>query len=173
MKNSLIFSEADIQKKVMELANQVNDFYGSEEILAIGILNGAFIFYADLLKYLHRNTICDFCSISYYGDSNKALTEAAIGLDITQEIKDRNILLVDCIIDYGHTIEFTKKHILQRNPKSIRTIGLITKPIAHKNTKIDFSGFQVKQDVFVVGYGIDYQNQGRNLPYFAQVEELN
>ena len=173
MKSSLIFSEADIQKKISELAKEINEFYGSEEILAIGILNGAFIFYAELLKHLGHNVICDFCSISYYGNSNKSSKEATIDFDISQEIKDKNVLLVDCIIDYGYTIEFAKNHIQQRKPKSIHTVSLITKPAAHKNTKIDFSGFKVEQDVFVIGYGIDYRNQGRNLPYFAQVVELN
>ncbi len=173
MKSSIIFSENEIQKKVSELALQINDFYGSKEILAIGILNGVFIFYSDLLKHLTHNIACDFCSISYYGSSNKALSEATIDLDITQEIRGKNVLLIDCIIDYGYTIEFAKKHIQQRNPTSIHTVGLVIKPAAHKNTKIDFSGFEVEQDVFVVGYGTDYQNQGRNLPHFAQVVELN
>ena len=173
MRHSRLFSEDDIQKKVRILADEINKFYGSKDILAIGILKGAFVFYSDLLQYLSKNVICDFISISYYGHSNKASTEATINLDVTQKIKDKNILLVDCIIDHGYTIEAAKKHIQQRNPASIHTAALITKPAAHKNTQIDFSGFQVEQDVFVIGYGIDYQNQGRNLPYFSQVVEIN
>ena len=80
---------------------------------------------------------------------------------------------MDCISDYGHTLNFVKKHIEDREPKSLKSTVLITKPAARKNTAIDFSGFQVAQDTFVVGYGIDYKNQGRQLNYFAQVSDIN
>ena len=173
MKHKLLFSEEEIQKKVQELSDQIMQFYGSQEILAIGILKGAFVFYSDLLKYLGSNVVCDFMSISYYGDSKTASKEASIHLDVTQKIENKKILLIDCIIDQGRTIQTAKKHIEQRNPESIHIVGLVTKPAAHKNIQVDFSGFKIEQDAFVIGYGIDYKNQGRNLPYFAQVLDLN
>jgi len=173
LKHSLLFSEKHIQEKVKTLADQINTYYGSKNILVIGILKGAFVFYSDLLKYLNSNLICDFISISYYGGSKRASSEATINLDVSQKIKNQNVLLIDCIVDYGHTIEAAKKHIQQRQPESIKTVALITKPAAHTVTTIDFSGFQVEQDVFVIGYGIDYKNYGRHLPYFAQLIELN
>ena len=173
MKTSLLFSEKQIQNKVQELAQKINKTYGKNEILALGILNGAFIFYTDLLKFLEQDIICDFCSISFYKGKKKALTESVLSLDIKTPVKGKQILLIDCVADYGSSISFIKKHLEQRNPHSIKTVALITKPMALKHTKIDFKGFEVEQDVFVIGYGVDYNQEGRNLRYFAQVNDLN
>ena len=173
MNTSILFSEEQIQKKVQELAQQINQTYGKSKVLAVGILKGAFIFYTDLLKYLEQDISCDFCSVSFYGPSKKASSEAILSLDIKTPIKGKKILLIDCIADYGHSIQFITKHLEQREPHSIKTVVLITKPAALKNSKIDFKGFEVEQDVFVIGYGIDYNNQGRNLKHFAQLNDLN
>ena len=173
MNTSILFSEDQIQKKVQELARQIDSTYGKNKILAIGILKGAFVFYTELLKHLKQEITCDFCSISFYGPSKKASSEASLSLDIKSSIKGGKILLIDCISDYGHSLNFIKKHLKQREPHSIKTAVLIVKPAALKNTSIDFKGFEVEQDVFVIGYGIDYNNQGRNLRYFAQLNDLN
>ena len=173
MNTSLLFSEEQIQKKVQDLARQINDSYGKSEVLAIGILKGAFIFYTELLRHLKQEITCDFCSISFYGPHKKASSEAGLSLDIKSSIKGKKILLIDCISDYGHSLNFIKNHLEQREPHSIKTAILIVKPAALKNTSIDFKGFEVEQDIFVVGYGIDYNNQGRNLRYFAQLNDLN
>ena len=170
---SILFSEDQIQKKVQKLAGQINTVYGQSEILAIGILKGTFIFYTDLLKHLQQEITCDFCSISFYGSSKKASSEANLSLDIKSSIKGKKILLIDCISDYGHSLNFIKKHLEQREPHSIKTAVLITKPAALKNISIDFKGFEIEQDVFIIGYGIDYNNQGRNLKHFAQLNDLN
>ncbi len=155
------------------MARQINLFYGKEEILAIGVLKGAFFFYADLLKRLKQDIICDFCAISFYGSSITASPEAFLELDIAQAIKGKKVLIIDCISDFGHTIEFIRQHVQQRQPKSVHTAVLLAKPAALQNTAIDFKGFQASQDDFVVGYGIDYKSEGRQLPYFAKVCGLN
>ena len=173
MKTSLLFSAKQIEAKVKELAEQINHQYGTEEVLAVGILKGAFIFFSDLIKHLTADTICDFCSVSFYGQSIKARKEASLILDISQTIQDRNILLIDCIADYGHSLKYVQDHISRRKPKSLTSVVLVSKPEAHKNAPIDLAGFQVDQDVFVVGYGVDYKEEGRNLPYLAQLEDLN
>jgi len=126
-----------------------------------------------LLKHLEQEITFDFCSISLYGPSKKVSSEANLSLDIKSSIKRKKILLIDCISDYGYSLNFIKKHLEQREPHSIKTAVLIVKPAALRNTSIDFKGFEVEQDVFVVGYGIDYNNQGRNLRYFAQLNDLN
>lgn len=170
MNTAPLFSEKEIQKMVQKIAQEISQFYGSQEILAIGILKGAFIFYAELLQHLQNaSVVCDFCSVSYYGDSLKAAPEATIEMDISQTIKGKNVLIIDCIADRGHTLEFIKNHIQKRQPKSIKIAALITKPDARKKIQIDFSGFEVEQNVFVVGYGIDYRNQKRNLSHFEKV----
>ena len=173
MKTVPLFSQKEIQKQVKEIARQINRHYGQTEVLVIGILKGAFLFYTDLLKQLEVISSCDFCSVSFYGDDMKAGKEPSLTLDIQTPVKGKNVLLVDCISDYGYTLNFVKKHIINREPKTLKTALLITKPAAKKNTVVDFSGFQVAQDVFVVGYGIDYKNQGRQLSYFAQVSDIN
>lgn len=173
MNTSILFSEKQIQQKVQELAQQINQTYGKAELLAIGILKGAFMFYTDLLTHLEQDISCDFCTVSFYGSSTKASSEATVALDVKSSIEGKDILLVDCIADRGRSIEFVKKHLKQRKPASIKTVALITKPYATENSQIDFKGFQVEQDVFVVGYGIDYDDQGRNLNYFAQLNDFN
>lgn len=173
MKTSTLFSEKQIQKKVHELAQQINKAYGRDKVLAIGILKGAFIFYTELLKLLEQEITCDFCSVSFYGAGKKASPEAALSLDIKTPVKGKKILLIDCIADHGHSIDFIKKHLKQREPHSIKTVVLITKPAALKNTHIDFKGFEIEQDVFAIGYGIDYNNRGRNLKHLVQINDLN
>ena len=173
MKLTPLFSKEEVQKQVQEIAKQINQVYGASEIIAIGILKGAFIFYTDLLKQLEQSIICDFCSLSFYGQSKKASDSAVLSLDIKIPIKGKQVLLIDCIADHGHSLNFIKKILSQREPKSIKTACLIVKPQALKNTVIDFKGWQIEQESFIVGYGIDYKNKGRNLSHLAQLEDLN
>ena len=173
MNTSILFSEKQIQQKIHELAGQINTAYGNSEILAIGILKGAFMFYTELLKQLEQDISCDFCCVSFYGPSKTASPEAILSLDITSPVKGKKILLIDCIADYGHSINFVKKHLEQRAPHSIKTAVLVVKPAALKNSSIDFKGFEVEQDSFIIGYGIDYNNIGRSLRYFAQLNDFN
>lgn len=173
MKTVLLFSKKEIEEQVKELAGQINNFFVTDDLLAIGILKGAFVFYTNLLRQLKANVICDFCSVSFYGDKIEAGEEPSFNLDVQTAIRGKNILLVDCISDHGYSLNFIRKRLEERKPKSIKTAALIVKPLAIKNTTIDFKGFQVDQDVFVVGYGIDYKNQGRHLNHFAQISNIN
>ena len=173
MKLSPLFSAKQIQQEVNKIALQINQTYGNSELVAIGILKGAFIFYTELLKQLEQNIICDFCSLSFYGQSKKAGSSSFLSLDVKSPIKDRQVLLIDCIADYGYSLNFIKKILEQREPQSIKTACLIVKPQALKNTQIDFKGFQVEQESFIIGYGIDYKNKGRTLNYLSQLEDLN
>ena len=173
MNTSILFSEKQIQKKINEMAGQINSTYGNSKILAVGILKGAFRFYTELLKQLEQEISCDFCSVSFYGPSKKASSEATLSLDIKSSVKGKNILLIDCIADYGHSLGFIKNHLERREPQSIKTAVLLVKPAALQNSSIDFKGFEVEQDAFVIGYGIDYNNEGRNLNHFAQLNDVN
>lgn len=173
MNTSVLFSEEQIQKKVGELARQINSAYGESEVLAIGILRGAFVFYTELLKQLEQNISCDFCSVSFYGGGKRASSSATLSMDIKSPVQGKKVLLIDCIADYGHSLNFVRKHLEQRKPQSIKTAVLIVKPAALKNSQIDFKGFEVAQDVFVIGYGIDYNNKGRALKHFAQLNDFN
>ena len=173
MKTSLLFSEKQIDARVEELAKQINLKYGGEAATAVGILKGCFVFFSDLIKHLTTDTVCDFCAVSFYGHSIRAKQKADLTLNMSQPVRDRHILLIDCIADHGHSLKYMQDHILKQNPKSLTSVVLISKPEARKNARIDFSGFQVDQDVFVVGYGVDFKEEGRDLPYLAQLEDLN
>ena len=168
-----LFNQEQIQKKIQDLSQKINQCYGSNELLAVGILKGAFIFYSDLLKHLSANLSCDFCSLSFYGHSKKATPSATLTLDVHTEIEGKDILIVDCISDHGYSFQFIKNILQARKPRSIKTTCLLVKPQALKNTKIDFKGFDIPQDSFVVGYGLDYHNEGRNLDYIAKLKDLN
>ena len=173
MRTAVLFSESEIQAQVREMARHIQNHYGSSELLAIGILKGAFLFYTDLIRHLKARLICDFCAVSFYGDSLKARKEPSLTLDIRTPVKGKDVLLIDCIADRGHSLSFIKRHIEMREPKSLKSAVLVTKPAALEKVKIDFSGFQIEQDVFVVGYGIDYKNEGRHFNHFAQVCHIN
>lgn len=164
-----LFSKKQIEEQIEKIALQVNKLYGKKELTAVAILKGAFVFYSDLLKKLDQDIICDFCSISFYKGGKKADTLANLDLDIRTSIKNKDILLVDCISDTGCSFNFIRKILEQRSPRSIKTACLLVKPLALKNTSIDFKGFEVEQDCFVVGYGVDYKDQNRNLDHFAQM----
>ena len=172
MNLEVLFLRRQIQEQVNQIARKINDFYGADkDLVAVGILKGAFIFYSDLLKQLDQNIICDFCSISFYKGRKKASSLANLSLDIRTSIKDKDVLLVDCISDKGCSFNFMRQILEHRNPRSIKTACLVVKPSALKNTQIDFTGFEVDQDCFVVGYGIDYKDQNRQLDYFAKLVE--
>lgn len=173
MNTSILFSEKQIQQKIHEMAKEINKTYGNSSIIAIGILKGAFMFYTELLKHLEQDILCDFCSVSFYGPSKRASAEAALSLDVKTPVKGKKILLIDCIADYGHSLNFIRQHLERREPQSIKTAVLLVKPASLKNSQIDFKGFEVEQDSFVIGYGIDYNNNGRGLKHFAQLNDLN
>jgi len=166
-----LFSKKEIADKVEEMALEINHFYGSKELIVIGILKGAFVFYADLLKNLKQDIVCDFCSVSFYKGKKKSNNLARLDLDIRTLIKDKDVLLVDCISDTGQSFGFVKKILEQREPRSLKTASLVVKPQALKDTSIDFKGFEVPQGCFVVGYGIDYRNENRQLDHFVKVVE--
>ena len=173
MKTVLLFSQKEIDDQVKKLADQINASFGNSDLLAIGILKGAFVFYTDILRQLKANVTCDFCSVSFYGNRLESKGEPSLTLDIQTAVKGKDVLLVDCISDHGYSLSFIRRRLEERKPNSIKTVALIVKPLALENTVIDFKGFQVEQDVFVVGYGIDYKNQGRHLNHFAQVSNIN
>ena len=164
-----LFSKKEIEEQVQNIALQINKFYGSKELIAIGILKGAFVFYSDLLKNLNQDISCDFCSVSFYKGQKKNQNLGNLDLDIRMSIKDKDVLLVDCISDTGCSFDFVKKILEQRSPRSIKMASLILKPKALENLSIDFKGFEVSQDCFVVGYGIDYKGENRHLDYFAKI----
>lgn len=160
-------SEEKIAKRIDELAAQINQDYKGEELYVIGVLNGAFMFCADLIRKINVPVTLDFMSASSYGDGTTSSGNVKINLDIKKEIKGQNVLIVEDIVDTGLTLSALRKEIESRGPKSLKLASLLFKParLEHK-VPIDYLAFEI-EDNFVIGYGLDYAGRYRELPYIG------
>jgi hypoxanthine phosphoribosyltransferase len=168
-----LISSEDIARRVSELAQQIDhDYHNVDELLILGILRGAFIFIADLTRQLQTTHAVDFMALMSYS-KNKSTGEVRILMDSREPIKDRHILIVEDIIDSGDTLNHLARTLLEREPASLRTCVLVRKK--RENVKldipIDYIGFEIP-DVWVVGYGLDYDNYYRTLPYIAELTNM-
>jgi hypoxanthine phosphoribosyltransferase len=165
-------SSEKIQSRVQELAKEISGHYANQEILAVCVLKGSFMFYSDLIRNLDAQVQCEFLAVSSYSGLSSS-GEVKISLDLNRPIEGQNILLVEDIVDTGLTLNFLKSLILARKPLSLKTVALLQKPEALKvPCDLDYVGFKIPND-FVVGYGLDYQGYYRNLPHISQVQSLN
>jgi hypoxanthine phosphoribosyltransferase len=165
-----ILSAEDIDRRVGELAQQIDDDYHKvDQLLILGILRGAFIFIADLTRQLQTTHVVDFMALTSYA-KNKSIGEVRILMDSREIIKDQHVLIVEDIIDSGNTLNHLCRTLLERQPASLRTCVLVRKKRADMNLDIpiDYMGFEIP-DVWVVGYGLDYDNYYRTLPYIAEL----
>jgi hypoxanthine phosphoribosyltransferase len=154
--------ERVLLKRITELANQINKDFHGREVVCIGILNGAFIFAADLFRRLNLKSRITFVKLaSYTGTSSSGEIKELIGWN--EDLKDKTVIIIEDIIDTGVTLEHTIDNLIIRNVKEISTVTLLLKPEAFKkNIHISYVGFEIPND-FVVGYGLDYNGVGRNL----------
>lgn len=160
-------TEDQLEVKITELALKINNDYKNEELVIICILNGSFMFCADLIRKLDLDLIMEFMSASSYGESTDSSGTLDIRLDIERDIKGKNVLIVEDIVDTGLTLNKIKELLLGRGPKSLKIASLLHKP-ARKihHVDIDYLGFEI-EDKFVIGYGLDYANKYRELPYIG------
>ena len=166
----ILISTEDIQKRVEELADQIsNDYRCMGQIYLIGILKGAFIFMADLTRRLTIPHIVDFMSVSSYG---KTTTTGAVRLvlDLREPIEGQHVIIVEDIADSGHTLNYLYQVLMGRNPASLKTCVLLRKMRHKLNVPIDYLGFDMP-DAWVVGYGLDYAELHRTLPYIAELKK--
>ncbi|MEW6067735.1 MAG: hypoxanthine phosphoribosyltransferase [Nitrospirota bacterium] len=155
-----------IQSKVKYLAERISKDYAEKNLLVVGILRGAFIFVSDLVKLIKVPLTVDFIVASSYVMTETS-GEAKIHCDIREDVSDKHVLLVDDIIDSGITLNYIKKRILAKNPESLRTCVLLDKKERRMiDVPVDYVGFEIP-NVFVVGYGLDYEGEFRNLPYIS------
>lgn len=175
IKTSILITEEQIQKKVQKLAQILNKKFENKQLIAIGVLKGSFSFYSDLIRALSCRVLCDFCMTSSYGKKTEPSKEIKLTMDTDLNISGRHVLLVEDIVDRGLTLSFLQSHFKNRNPLSLTTVSLIVKPahIRQKECQVDYVGFEVEQSSFLVGYGLDYQEQFRYLPYIAEISSLN
>ena len=167
----VILSEEEIQRRNDELAAQISkDYAGVEKLYLIGILKGAFIFLADLARRLTIPHTVDFMALSSYGQSSVHSGEVRILMDLREPIVDQHLLLVEDIVDTGLTIGYLQRTLKGRQPASIRTCALTRKPAAIDKISVDYLGFDIP-DVWVVGYGLDYADKHRTLPFIAELKQ--
>ncbi|GAA3647755.1 hypoxanthine phosphoribosyltransferase [Asaccharospora irregularis] len=167
----VMLSEDQIKVKVYELAKQIERDFKGEELLVVGILKGASVFVSDLIRCIDLDVNIDFMSVSSYGNSTKSSGTVKILKDLDVDIEGKNVLIVEDIIDSGLTLSNLVAALKTRNPKSLKLCTLLDKPERRKvDIKVDYIGFVI-EDKFIVGYGIDYAEKYRNLPYIGIVGE--
>ena len=169
-KISVLISKEAIETRIQEMADKINHDYAGKEIHLVGILKGSVFFVCELAKRLTVPVTMDFMSISSYGAGTESSGRVKIVMDLAESIKDRNVIIVEDIIDSGNTLSYLLPVLSGRQPSSLRLVTLLSKPDRReKEVEIDDVGFVIP-DAFVVGYGLDYAQKYRNLPYIGIVE---
>ncbi|HHV61778.1 MAG TPA: hypoxanthine phosphoribosyltransferase [Firmicutes bacterium] len=163
----VLLHEDEIKKRVKELGEQIACDYRGKELVVVGILKGALVFMADLVRHLSIPVIIDFVAISSYGAATKSSGAVRILKDLDAPIENKHVLIVEDIIDTGLTLSYLAENLRARKPLSVKICTLLDKPDRRKiDIRPDYNGFQIP-DKFVVGYGLDYSEKYRNLPCVA------
>lgn len=168
--DEILVTEADLQKRIAELAAEISRDYHGERLHLICILRGGVLFLTDLMRKLEVMTTIDFMAVSSYGTSRQSTGQVRITLDLKDDIHDRHVLLVEDIVDSGYTIASVLEFLETRHPKSLRVCALLNKPERREvNVPIHYCGFNIPNK-FVFGYGLDLDEYYRNLPFIATVD---
>jgi hypoxanthine phosphoribosyltransferase len=164
----VLIDEKTLHQRVLELAQQIDNEYADlDDLLLICVLKGGYMFLADLTRALHRPHELDFMGISSYGQGTRSSGAVQIIMDLKTPINDRHVLIVEDIIDSGRTLQYIGRNLQARAPASMRICTLLSKRERREvDVPVDFVGFEIP-DEFVVGYGLDFAEKYRNLPYIA------
>jgi hypoxanthine phosphoribosyltransferase len=159
-------SAEHIQTRVKELAASISEDYQGKEFLAVGILKGAFMFFSDIVKLINVPMYLDFITTSSYNRTESS-GEIKIHCDLREEIRNRDVLLIEDIVDTGITLHHIRNMLLARNPSSLKICALLDKKGRRRvDVHLDYIGYEIPNE-YVVGYGLDYDNKFRNLPYIS------
>ena len=162
----ILISEEEIQKKVAEMGKKISEDFRDKDPLFVGVLKGCFIFMADLMRYVDIRCSMDFMAVSSYSGTSST-GAVKINKDLSEDIEGRHIIIVEDILDSGVTLNYLKNFLMVRRPASISIATLMDKPARRKaDVYADYSCFEIP-DAFVVGYGLDYAQQYRNMPYIG------
>ncbi|KJR43370.1 Hypoxanthine phosphoribosyl transferase [Candidatus Magnetoovum chiemensis] len=166
----ILITEDEIQDKVKELAERINNDYAGKNVLIIGILKGAFMFTADIVRHLRIPIEIDFIlSSSYIGTASTE--EVKIHYDVREPIRNRHVIIIEDIADTGITLNYIRQRLIQQMPASLKICALLDKKIRRSvDVPLDYVGFEIG-DEFVVGYGTDYNDKYRNLPYISAISK--
>ena len=167
----VLFSEEAINERVKELAAKISEDYKGKELLVVGVLKGSVIFASELIKNITIPCQIDFMAVSSYGDSSETTGVVRILKDLDSEISGKHIIIVEDIVDSGVTLNYLLNYLKSRNASSVEIVSLLTKP-SRRKVDIDckYVGFETP-DEFLVGYGLDYAEKYRNLPYVGILKE--
>ena len=163
----VLFTQEELDRRVSELAQEIERDYAGKEILLVSVLRGSFIFMADLVRKIQLPCLVDFMSVSSYGKGTSSTGQVQITKDLSEDIAGMHVLVVEDILDSGNTLSYLLRLLEQRHPASIRLCTLLDKPERRiKPVQVHYCGFSIP-DAFVVGYGLDYAEHYRNLPYIG------
>jgi hypoxanthine phosphoribosyltransferase len=167
----IILSADQIQQRVKELADEIQrDFRDETELHLVSVLKGAFLFLGDLVRAMDRSVTIDFMAVSSYAKGTTSSGEVRVLKDLDYGLEGRNVIIVEDIVDTGLTLSYLQEILRARSPKNLRTACLLSKPSRRLvDVKVEYIGFTI-EDQFVVGYGLDYAEQFRNLPYIGILE---
>ena len=163
----ILFSEEQLKERVAQIAAQIDQDYAGKELMLVSVLRGSFIFMADLVRAITVPCRVDFMAVSSYGSGTVSSGQVQITKDLSEDITGRHLLVVEDILDSGNTLSYLLEVLRARKPASIRLCTLLDKPERRvKPVHLDYTGFTIP-DAFVVGYGLDYDEYYRNLPYIG------
>ncbi|HQU73159.1 MAG TPA: hypoxanthine phosphoribosyltransferase [Calditrichia bacterium] len=169
LKFEILISEKDLQNRLRELAGQISRDYDGEVPIMIGVLNGAVLFMADLIRYLSIDCEMDFIKISSYGNKRVSSGEITMVKDFSADLHSRHVIVVEDIVDSGLSAQYLKRRVQSMKPASVKFVSLLTKTDSLKvDVDIDYVGFEI-DNKFVVGYGLDYKQQKRNVNAIYQL----
>jgi len=164
----ILLSADQIQKRVASMALEIRDDF-PDDLHVVAVLKGAFIFLSDLIRHMPGQVSLDFMAVSSYAKGTTTSGEVRLRKDLDTTLDGRNVVIVEDIVDTGLTLTYLQEILRARNPRTLRTACLLSKPSRRKvNVKVEYIGFEI-EDRFVVGYGLDYAEQYRNLPYISVV----
>ena len=163
----ILLDENVLANRISELGEEISKDYAGEEVMLVGILKGASVFMSDLIRKISLPAYIDYMVVSSYGNSAETSGVVRIIKDLEDNIEGKNIIIVEDIIDTGLTLAYLSQNLLSRHPKSLKICTLLDKPARREiDINIDYKGFDVP-DEFIIGYGIDYAEKYRNLPFIG------
>lgn len=167
----ILISREELQKRIKELGKQISEDYKGKDLMLVGVLKGSVPFMADLLKEITIHCTMDFMATSSYGSSTQSSGVVRILKDLDSNIEHKNVLIVEDIIDTGYTLKYLIENLKSRNPEDISICCLLDKPDRRKvQLDVKYTGFKIP-DAFVIGYGLDYAERYRNLPFIGVLKK--
>ncbi len=166
---NILINKSKLEKRIEELGKQIEKDYEGKELVFVGILKGSVMFMSELAKNVKSSVALDFMDVSSY-EGTESTGKIKINKDIRDSIEGKDVLIVEDIIDTGRTLTYVKEYLKQKNPNSIKIATMLSKPSRRViELNVDYIGFAI-EDKFVVGYGLDYNERYRNLPYIGYIE---